>query len=428
MGSAPPTGGVRTRVSTLRWASPRRGRQPLRRLGHHDTQDRHRDRDVTTFAGVPDQTTATATALARTPSSTAQAASPATEPATFTSPIRGTNDPGSSSRPARSPRSRARRLWPAAPTAQAWAPVSMSRAAWPSTGPATSSSRTAATTTFGRSSSRPGRHDVRWRAARYGRASTGPAPTPVSTGHPASPATEAETSTSPSRQPHDPEDRHRNESRHHVRGPGRCTASTADPYGRRHAATGRATSTSPTRRQSVRSSSRREPSPRSRAPPARRAARTEQARPRVSISRQRRPLRRRQPLCRRSGEPHRPKGRPRVRGRHHARGPADPVRHRRRDRRRRSFERPLGRRQRRGGHLYVADLGNTLIRKVDLATKAVTTLTPHLFNCPSVSHSTEAAPSTSPTASTSGRSTSRPGTSPTIAGWTASPATPTEPG
>src|SRR4029077_3331031 len=32
--------------------------------------------------------------------------------------------------------------------------------------------------------------------------------------------------------------------------------------------------------------------------------------------------------------------------------------------------------------LYVADLGNSTIRKVDLATKAVTTLTPHLFNGP----------------------------------------------
>ena len=71
---------------------------------------------------------------------------------------------------------------------------------------------------------------------------------------------------------------------------------------------------------------------------------------------------------------HRPEDRHRDRRRHHDRGRGRHGRgSRRRDRRRRPFQPPVGIASDGAGNLYVADIGNNTIRKVVVATGAVTT-------------------------------------------------------
>ena len=305
----------RTRVSAFRKASPARGRQPLRGRQQHDPEDRHRDRGRHHLRGIPDLYTdgdgTGADARLNLPFGiAADGAGNLFVADTWNSTIR---------RVARDRRGHhARGGGDLAGNADGTGLGArfMPRLASPSTGPATSSSRTAATAQSGRSSSRPGT-SRRSLAGAATAASTGLAPTPVSTDHSASPATEAEISTSPrpaatrsgrsssQREPSprswagppassdrtasratgratstsptttNPQDRHRDESRHHRRGHGESAGQRGrnrrgrafQSPDRRRPLMARATSMSPIRRTtpSERSSSRPGSSPRSRA-------------------------------------------------------------------------------------------------------------------------------------------------------------------
>ena len=132
-----------------------------------------------------------------------------------------------------------------------------------------------------------------------------------------------------------------------------------------------------------------------------------------------------QPLRRRQLGPRHPEGRRRDRGRHHVRG--RPGGKRGRHRRRRELLQAVRHRRRRGGNLFVTDMGNSTVRKIVIATGAVTTLAgapdqspaaptaqvpPPIFFPQGRSPPTEQVTCSSSTATASGRSSSRPVPSP----------------
>ena len=345
-------------------------------------------------------------------------ASPATEPATSTSSTATAPSGRSSSRPGRSPRSRAWRASTAPMTGRARPPASTIRTASPATGPATSTSPT-------RPHHPEGRHRDRRRHHARGRGRPERQRRRNGRGRPFRRAGRhrrrrgGQPLRRRQRQQHHPEGRHRDRGRHHVRGRGGRTAQRRrDGRGRpfqraeRHRqptgraistspsnhtirkvviatgavttlagaaagaapqtgrarppastgrpaspATARATSTSPiptTHHPEGRHRDRRRHHLRGRGGPVRQRGRNGRGRPFQPPVRHRH-RRGGQPLRRRHREQHHPQGRPRDRGRHHARGRGEPIRQRRRDGRCRSLQRPAGIASDGAGNLYVAE-------------------------------------------------------------------------